>query len=198
MTLGEKIKVLRSDIGLTQEQLANKLGVSRQAITKWESDKGIPDIDNLKAISKLMGVSIDSLVDNDKNIENIVVREDIKLEGKGRKKVLKDRIIKEKYPNATIYTLIGKLVPTKSEKIIGNVLGFFTDAPFGIPDMINSVKNLDKEFYLVEDQKTLLVMITDEYMETREIDRTIVKDKFIYNEWEFIKCKYEVKGDIDD
>lgn len=193
MTLGEKLRLLRNNIGLTQEQLANQLGVSRQAITKWESDKGLPDIDNLKAISKLMGISIDSLVDNDKNVESVVIRENIKLEGKGRKKVLKDKIVREKYPFATIYPLIGKRIPTKSEKIIDNALGFFTDAPFGIPDMINSVKNVDKEFYLVEDNKTLLVMITNEYMEAREIDRNIVKDKFIYNEWEFIKCKYEVK-----
>lgn len=106
MTLGEKIKNLRNNIGLTQEQLASKLNVSRQAITKWESDKGMPDIENLKALSKLLNVSIDYLVDDNKNVDDIVLKEDIDLKqyGKGRKKVIKDRIIKDKYPTAKIYS----------------------------------------------------------------------------------------------
>lgn len=65
MTLGEKIKAGRKRIGITQEQLAEQLYVSRQAIQKWESDGGIPSIENLKAISQLFGVSIDSLVADD-------------------------------------------------------------------------------------------------------------------------------------
>ena len=50
----------------SQEQLSEKLGVSRSAITKWETDKGIPDVDNLKALSKLLNVSIDYLLDDGK------------------------------------------------------------------------------------------------------------------------------------
>lgn len=63
-TLGEKLKSARKDAGLTQEQLAVKLMVSRQAITKWETDKGMPDLENLKSLSQLLGVSIDYLLDN--------------------------------------------------------------------------------------------------------------------------------------
>ena len=51
MSLGEKIREQRKQAGLSQEQLAEKLNVSRQAITKWETDKGIPDVANLIAIS---------------------------------------------------------------------------------------------------------------------------------------------------
>lgn len=47
MTLGEKIRKARIESGLTQEQLSGKMMVSRQAITKWEADKGIPDVSNL-------------------------------------------------------------------------------------------------------------------------------------------------------
>ena len=47
MTLGEKIKDARVKASLTQEELAAKIMVSRQAISKWESDRGIPDIENL-------------------------------------------------------------------------------------------------------------------------------------------------------
>ena len=71
--------------------------------------------------------------------------------GKGSRKKIKDRVIREKYPNATIYTLIASEKIEKSERLIDNILGFFTDLPFGIPDFIKGVKNLDKEFYLVEE-----------------------------------------------
>lgn len=62
MTLGERIKLYRIDNNLSQEELAEKINVSRQAITKWESDNGIPDIDNLIQLSKLMNISLDELV----------------------------------------------------------------------------------------------------------------------------------------
>lgn len=67
MTLGEKIKSLREKKGITQEHLAEELQVSRSAIAKWESDNGMPDIDNLKRISNYFDVSIDTLVDNEQN-----------------------------------------------------------------------------------------------------------------------------------
>lgn len=62
MTLGEKLKKLRADNGLTQEELAEKLYVTRTAISKWESNRGYPNIDALKAISKFFSVSIDALL----------------------------------------------------------------------------------------------------------------------------------------
>ena len=62
MTLGERIKLHRQNLGLSQEALAEKLNVSRQAVTKWESDNGVPDIENLVALSKVMGVTLDELV----------------------------------------------------------------------------------------------------------------------------------------
>lgn len=62
MTLGERIKNYRKAEGLSQEALAEKLRVSRQAITKWENDNGVPDIDNLIVLSRLMGITLDELV----------------------------------------------------------------------------------------------------------------------------------------
>lgn len=62
MTLGEKIKLHRQNLGLSQEALAEKLNVSRQAVTKWESNNGVPDIDNLIALSRVIGISLDELV----------------------------------------------------------------------------------------------------------------------------------------
>ena len=196
MTLGEKIKEARKQCGLSQEQLAEKLAVSRSAVAKWEANNGLPDVDNLKALSSLLNVSIDYLLDNGEPIDSGVIREPYNLSdyGKGSKKKKKDRVIREKYPDAEIHTLIGKVKLTKSEKVIDNVLGFFTDAPFGTPDLINSFKNLDKEFYLVtEGDKQYFVTVTDEFIESRRLVKHIVADKFGIGNWKFVKCKYEVK-----
>ena len=53
MTLAEKLKSIRKQAGMSQEQLAERLGVSRQAVTKWETDAGIPDVENVMALSAL-------------------------------------------------------------------------------------------------------------------------------------------------
>ena len=196
MTLGEKIKEARKQCGLSQEQLAEKMSVSRSAIAKWETDKGLPDIDNLKALAGFLNVSVDYLLDDGERIDELVTREayDLASYGKGSKKKKKDRVIREKFYDAEIHTLLGKLKLTKSEKVIDNLLGFFTDAPFGTPDLINSFKNMDKEFYLVtRDGKQFLVTVTDEFIETRKFTKPITADKFEIGNWKFTKCKYEVK-----
>lgn len=69
MEFSEKLQKLRKSKELTQEQLAQQLFVSRTAISKWESDRGYPNIDSLKAISKFFNVSIDELLSSDELIE---------------------------------------------------------------------------------------------------------------------------------
>ena len=62
MTFGKNLQTLRRQNGLSQQQLAEQLGVSRQAVSKWELDAAKPDIDNVIQISRLFGVSIDELL----------------------------------------------------------------------------------------------------------------------------------------
>ena len=62
MEFHEKLQELRKQKGLTQEELAESLYVSRTAISKWESGRGYPNIDSLKAISKFFSVTIDELL----------------------------------------------------------------------------------------------------------------------------------------
>lgn len=196
MTLGEKIKEARNRSGLSQEQLSESLSVSRSAVAKWETDKGIPDVDNLKALSKCLNVSVDHLLDDSGTIDELVIREpyDLSEYGKGLKKTRKDRVIQKMFPDAEIQTLIGKIKLTKGEKVVDNALGFLTDAPFGIPEFINSIKNLDKEFYLVnKNDKQFFVTVTDKFIETRRIADKIVGDKFDLGNWTFTKCPYKVK-----
>jgi len=196
MTLGEKLAKARKENGLSQEALAEKLCVSRSAVAKWETDKGIPDVTNLKTIAKLLNVSVDYLLDDGEPLDVQVIREPYNLSkyGKGIRKRKKDRVIKEKFPDAKIHTLLGKQVLTKSEKVVDNLLGFLTEAPFGIPEFLNSLKHMDKEFYLVEkDGKQSLVTVTDEFIETRQLSGYFAEKKFRIGTWEFVKCAYEVK-----
>ena len=67
MTLEEQIKHYRNQAGLSQEKMAEKIGVSRQAITKWENGTGTPDIANLMAIADLFQISVDELLSNEKS-----------------------------------------------------------------------------------------------------------------------------------
>lgn len=62
MTLGEKIFKLRTEQGLSQETLGEKLGVSRQSVSKWETDQSIPELDKIVAVSEMFGVSTDYLL----------------------------------------------------------------------------------------------------------------------------------------
>lgn len=68
MNFSEKLKNLRKQKNISQEQLAEKLHVSRQAITKWETGAGIPDIVNIIAISALFNESLDSLLSDEKSL----------------------------------------------------------------------------------------------------------------------------------
>ncbi len=68
MKLSEKIKALRKGAGLSQEEFGARLNVSRQAITKWESGEGLPDIGNLLVLSQLFNVSIDDLLSEEKTL----------------------------------------------------------------------------------------------------------------------------------
>ena len=83
MEFSEKLQTLRKQKGLTQEELAQALFVSRTAISKWESGKGYPSIDSLKEISKYFSITIDELLsseeliiaaqdDNRKNISDLL------------------------------------------------------------------------------------------------------------------------------
>ena len=62
MDFGDKLKQYRLKEGLSQEQLAEKIGVSRQAITKWETKRGLPDVENMIILAELFKLTLDELV----------------------------------------------------------------------------------------------------------------------------------------
>ena len=76
MEFNEKLQKLRKEHNLTQEELAEKLFVSRTAISKWESGRGYPSIDSLKVIAKYFHITIDELIGNEEIIS--LAEQDIK------------------------------------------------------------------------------------------------------------------------
>lgn len=69
--IANRLVELRKKMGLSQEELADKLGLSRQAVSKWERAEASPDTDNLICLAKLYGVSLDSLLDTEQSVEDI-------------------------------------------------------------------------------------------------------------------------------
>lgn len=63
--ISQNIRSLREHEGFTQEALASRLGVARQTVAKWESGEATPDLENVRALARLFGVSIDDLANHD-------------------------------------------------------------------------------------------------------------------------------------
>ena len=70
MTLGQRLQKARKESGLSQEELAEQLGVSRQAVSKWENDSGYPEMEKMIRLSQIYQVSLDYLVGNGQEQEH--------------------------------------------------------------------------------------------------------------------------------
>lgn len=193
MTLGEKLKETRRGAGLSQEQLAEKLCVSRQAVTKWESDKGMPDIGNLKAIANLLNTSIDYLLDNDSNIDKIVIKEPINLVDFVKSKHCRckqDAIVLNKFNDADfIYPLLHK----KKLTLVENILDFITQP--GVFDVAYQLKELKDRnaYYLIEKKnQQYFVSISKEFIETRQLSSKVNPNKFVIGDIEYKKGPYQI------
>lgn len=112
MTLGEKLQKLRKDQKMSQEELASKITVSRQSVSKWELNEALPDTENIIQLSKVLGVSIDYLLNNEiENIEETPILKEI------------TKKVKKEYNNLwTIVTVISIILAI----IIGRVMNVTT------------------------------------------------------------------------
>ena len=138
MNLGKKIAELRKKNNLSQEELADKVGVARQTISKWEIGDTTPDINQVKIISKIFNISIDELVDND--INSVIVE-----------KVSNT----EKLAGITIKILkvFGIMLIVFITLIFLFVIIFMVDMPRNDYDIVGRTKvscNLDNEEYVYE------------------------------------------------
>ena len=102
--IANRLIELRKKSGLSQEQLAEKLGLSRQAVSKWERAEPSPDTDNLICLAKIYNVSLDDLLNSDQSVEEIA--QEIKEETAEKENKL-DENKEKKHPYAWIEALVG-------------------------------------------------------------------------------------------
>lgn len=151
MKFSDKIKKLRKDNNLTQDELAEKLFVSRTAISKWETDCGYPSIESLKMITKLFNISFDDLM-NDEDIKN--------------QKLLDDKKAKKCYwfamcgfVLAIIFTILVQILHNKLF-IIGTIVGiliYLVFAYFTTPKYKRKEKAKNKLSYFLP--KIFIILI---------------------------------------
>lgn len=141
MNIADKIRTARNQAGLSQQELADSLHVSRSAIAKWEAGNGLPDIENLKALSLQLGISMDDLTDNGIDAVQCTLREKL-LPG-----TEPDAAVLRRWPDAL---RINRLSLEHDFNRIGKVLNTLS---FGLPANIWQIVH-DKEYrfsyYLVD------------------------------------------------
>ena len=185
MTFGEKLQNSRKREGLSQEQLAEKLSVSRSAVAKWENDNGMPDIDNLKAIAQLLDVSIDYLLDDGGTLEFEVMREpiDINLFEKSKKRKSRyDTVVLSKFPDAD------SIIPLWREKKLNKwetAVEWILSPVFGLFDFMDKIDN-HSYYYLVEQKgQQYLVNVSKEFVTSSKLARRINEKNFIIGKHKF-------------
>lgn len=187
MKLSEKLKSYRKSFDLTQEELAEKLNVSRQVITKWESELGMPEVSNLKALAELFNVSVDFLLDDEQEIEYPIFKVKYELEKNNYSNRYDYAVnyLKERYSNDDIYVLTQ--VENGERSFLTKVFSFITICVSDVSSIIEWFKDLAIWFVVENSKRKLLIKVTKEYIETRELSSLINTDKFTYDKNKFIK-----------
>ena len=194
MTLGEKLKNTRKSAGLSQDQLAEKLCVSRAAVAKWETDRGLPDVMNLKAISQLLDISIDALLgDGSHDFSTIKETVDLnQLTVTGRARTKHDVAVRNRFPNANS---INQLSLIHQLNKIEWWLDFLSCGAYTMMWGLSHWKTWTGHYYLVnQGDRQFFVEVTEEFITTTAIAKPITKNKFYIGDRQYIRIRYEIAG----
>lgn len=198
MPLAQRIQQCRKARGLSQAELAHLLFVSRQAVSKWESGRGYPDLDNLKSMAALFDVSVDYLLDEDTlpptrttlrhpiDVQNL---QPYRPSGRllGNKK---DAAVKQIFSDAAIRPLIRLHVNTKIEEGLEWFLAFCFNTPFLLFRIADSLNNREA-YYLVEyKQRQLLARVTTDAVLSQEIFPAVTTRRFTIGQDRFHTMGY--------
>ena len=185
MTLGQKLKEIRKKFGLSQESLAEIMNVSRQAITKWESDEGLPDVSNLQELSKVFNLTVDYLLDNDNSLPSLSMKKELdkdkyEMNEKGYKQILKDYYAEP----WEVYELLrsgnkGKLASIVSDWIIGA----------GAMETVDTLNDTTPYYLIKKDGLKLLVNIHDYTLEVIELPENTNVKNFVYGKNKYKQFK---------
>lgn len=195
MDISERIRNLRHASGMTQSELAHELFVTRQAVSKWESGKGTPDIFNLLAMTRIFSVSLDHLVDNQDSKSG---------ETYDFKCMEIDRAVLDKYkphgsplgskshraaiqihPTATIWSLSRVAKNNRTQETLEWILAFAFDTPFGVFSIADYFSDRSAYYLAQETGSEFLVKVSKTAAESMRLkDRpetktfTVGKDVF--------------------
>ena len=195
MALAQRVKALRSKAGLSQAELADKLVVAREDVQDWESGDSAPDIEALKRLAAVFGVSTNDLLGEEgavlgKTTSHVAV--DVKsLEKTGGRFLAKGTqahtAVRQVFPHAVITPLLREKKNSKGESAVQ----WFNEIAFdGVPNFFSEVRNSlsGDSFYIVEDgSRPLLVRVTKDSVESREIFGQLTRRKFLVGRNSFIK-----------
>lgn len=197
--LHQRIKECRQRAGLTQSQLAEQMGVSRQAVTKWESGRGAPDIEHIRNLAKFFDVSVDFLIaeDSESSSQGIVLTKAIDLESltphKQSGKPLTSRsnaAILQVFPQATaIHPLSRTKKNTRTQSIIEWFNALVFDGPFNLFSTADALGDRAAYYLVTEPNRSLLARVTSTDVEAHELPEPVPTARsFTFNQQEFYKA----------
>ena len=186
MTLGQKIRDMRKQMGISQEVLGEILHVSRQAITKWETDAGVPDVTNLSELAKLFGVPVDYFISNKTttDVTNQLVIDITKYRNsnEGNMQIIRHFYSEEWEAKYLKYTIYPKKKLVRIGLGIANIFSDFAfDATMGA-QLIYEIDKLDDNYYLLyRDDIIFLAYINKEKLEVKNISDIKIKNPTLFN-----------------
>lgn len=195
MTLGQKLKEIRKRFGLTQEELAEIMNVSRQAITKWENNGGLPDVTNLQELSKVFGITIDYLLNDENHLPVLTMKKELDKSKYKNKLSSYNEILKEYYPSPwEIYTLSR----SKRFKLTDFLIDTLVDPVTSPVDTADMLSDLSPYYLIKKGNLRLLVNIKNWILTVVELPTNINDKKFIYENNKFTNVgKIKIKDDLE-
>lgn len=197
MPLPDRIRECRTKAALSQAELAEKLHVSRQAVTKWEAGNGYPDITNLKAMATLFGVSVDYLLDETApGTATGTVRHPIDVKSLEPYRAAgrpvgnrKHAAAKQVFPDATIWPLVRRHANTKLQEAIEWVALIVFDMPPGTFGAADGLENMDAYYLVEQKQRQLLARVSDDAVTSQELAPPVTRRRFAVGHDRFVRMK---------
>lgn len=192
MTLGQKIRSLRKDMELSQEILGEILNVSRQAITKWETDAGVPDVSNLQELAKLFGVSVDYFLSDRQT--DVIKQLDIDItkyrdNNENNVEIIRHFYSEEWKVNFLSYMVYPKNVFTRIGLFIAHYFSSTVSNSLFVGSTLYNIDKFDDNYYLLtRDGLIYIAYITKNRLEIKNITNNIKirKRNIINNQRHFV------------
>lgn len=172
-------------MGYLEEQLGEILNVSRQAITKWENDLGLPDISNLQELSKVFGVTVDYLLEDKNTLPALTMKKYLDKDKYKNKLTMYEEVLKTYYPSPYEIYVLSR---TRKLNFIELLIDTFISPEIGPVSTADELGDLSPYYLVKKDNLKLLVNIKNYILEVIELPSTINDKKFTYGKNKFINC----------